>query len=100
MATDPLRLPWAVGVNLTLIVQLAPAARVTVTPQVPSPAGEKSPLNVKALKPSVPPPVFVTVTNRTALEIPTTASPKSRKVGERPIAGAAVPETYSYAPMS
>jgi len=68
--TAPVRVPVAVGVNFTLIVQLAPAA--TVLPQVPSPAKAKLPLIRKApLKVSVAFPVLVSVTYLTALVVPT-----------------------------
>src|SRR6184192_637481 len=68
--TAPVRVPAAVGVNFTLIVQLAPAA--TELPQVPSPANAKSPLMTKLLlNVSVELPVLVTVTNCVALVVPT-----------------------------
>ena len=68
--TAPVRVPVAVGVKFTLIVQLPPAA--TELPQVPSPAKWKSPLMAKLpLNVRVELPVLVTVTNRTALVAPT-----------------------------
>ena len=68
--TVPVRVPVAVGVNFTLIVQLAPAA--TELPQVPSPAKAKLPLMPKLpLNVSVALPVLVTVTNCTVLVVPT-----------------------------
>ena len=70
IVTVPVLGPTAVGVNFTLIVQLAPAA--TGGPQVPSPAKLKSPLTVKLLlKFRVALPVFARVTNCTALVVPT-----------------------------
>jgi hypothetical protein len=64
----PVRAPVAVGVNFTLIVQLAPAA--TVLPQVPTPPKPKSPvklaLNVRAALP-----VLVSVVNCAPLLVPT-----------------------------
>jgi hypothetical protein len=58
MVTAPLRVPAAVGVKVTLMVQLAPA--VTLPPQVL--VWEKSPLAVMLvmLRPALP--VFVSVT--------------------------------------
>ena len=68
--TTPVRAPVAVGVNFTLIVQLAPTA--TELPQVPRPAKWKSPLIRKLpLKVSVALPVLVSVTYLTALVVPT-----------------------------
>ena len=68
--TAPVRVPVAIGVNFTLTVQLAPAA--TELPQVPSPPKAKSPL-IRKLPPnvSVALPVLVSVTNLTALVVPT-----------------------------
>jgi len=64
----PVRVPAAVGVNFTLIVQLAPAA--TELPQVPSPAKAKSPLKA-ALNVRVALPVLVSVVNCAPLLVPT-----------------------------
>jgi hypothetical protein len=66
--TPPVRVPVVVGVNFTLIVQLAPAA--TELPHVPTPPKAKSPLTT-ALNVSVALPVLVSVVNRTALLVPT-----------------------------
>ena len=80
--TVPVRVPAAVGVNFTLIVQLAPAA--TELPQVPSPANAKSPLMTKLLlNVSVELPVLVTVTNCVALVVPTAWLAKVNEAGER-----------------
>src|SRR5260370_9278839 len=65
---EPVRVPVAEGVNLTLIVQLAPAAKEV--PQVPTPAKAKSPL-MAVLSVRVALPVFVTVTNCVLLVVPT-----------------------------
>jgi hypothetical protein len=67
-ASVPVRVPAALGVNFTLIVQLAPAA--TELPQVPSPAKAKSPLNA-ALNVRMALPVFVSVVNCAPLLVPT-----------------------------
>jgi hypothetical protein len=64
----PVRAPAAVGVNFTLIVQLAPAA--TVLPQVPTPAKPKSPVKL-ALNVRVALPVLVSVVNCAPLLVPT-----------------------------
>ena len=71
--TDAVRVPVAVGLKVTLIVQFAPAA--TLVPQVF--VCEKSPLFVPAiampepLKVSVALPVFVSVMFCEALVVPT-----------------------------
>src|SRR5439155_1753126 len=89
--TAPVRVPVAVGANFTLIVQLAPAA--TVLPQVPSPAKAKLPLISKLpLNVSVAFPVLVSVTNLTALVVPTAWLPKLSALGERLTPGAGVPD--------
>jgi len=64
----PVRVPAAVGVNFTLIVQLAPGA--TELPQVPTPEKAKSPLK-PALKVRVVLPVLVSVVNCAPLLVPT-----------------------------
>ncbi len=65
-----MRVPVAVGVKFTLIVQLAPAA--TELPQVPSPAKWKSPLMAKLpLNVRDELPVLLRVTNCTVLVAPT-----------------------------
>jgi hypothetical protein len=74
------RVPAAVGVNFTLIVQLAPA--VTVLPQVPTPAKPKSPLTL-AVKVTVVGVLLVAVTNCAALLVPTAWLPKVKEVGDR-----------------
>lgn len=80
--TTPVRVPVAVGLNSTLMVQLDPAA--TELPQVPNPAKAKSPLMVKLpLKVKVAVPVFETVTNCTELVVPTAELVKVSEVGER-----------------
>src|SRR5213594_1820870 len=87
--TTPVRAPVAVGVNFTLIVQLAPTA--TELPQVPSPAKAKLPLIRKPpLNVGVAWPVLVSVTNLTALVVPTAWLPKLSELGERLTAGPVV----------
>jgi hypothetical protein len=58
MVTDPVLVPAAVGLKVTLRVQLAPAA--TLEPQVL--VWEKSPLTVKLVMRRVALPVFLSVT--------------------------------------
>ena len=69
MVTVPARVPVVVGVKLTLIVQLAPAA--TEDPQVPEPAKAKSPPIVRLLIVSVAFPVLLSVTACATLAVPT-----------------------------
>jgi hypothetical protein len=76
----PVRVPAAVGVNFTLIVQLAPGA--TVLPQVPTPANPKSPVKL-ALNVRVVLPVLVIVVNCAPLLVPTTCVPKVNEVAEK-----------------
>jgi hypothetical protein len=82
------RAPAACGVNITLIVQLAPAANVPValhpeldegsgTPKSPA----SSPLTVKPVKFTGPVLVFVTVTLSGALEVVRACDPNARLVG-------------------
>jgi len=67
MLTAPVRVPVAVGVNVTLMVQEAPAA--TELPQVFVSA--KSPLAVMLVMLNVPLPVLVSVEDWGALVVPT-----------------------------
>ena len=69
MVTLPVRVPVAVGLKLTLVVQLVPGA--SEVPQVPSPAKAKSPLIVKLLIVMVVVPELVRVENCAALVVPT-----------------------------
>jgi hypothetical protein len=77
MVNEPLREPAALGANVTLRVQLAPAA--TLVPQVLVSA--KSPLPVPAMLTlvmlSVASPVLVSVMGAAELAVPTTWLPKS-----------------------
>ena len=76
----PVRVPAAVGVNFTLMVQLTPGA--TELPQVPSPAKVKSPVKA-ALNVSVALPVFVSVVNCAALLVPTVWLPNVNEAGDK-----------------
>ena len=67
--TVPVRVPVAVGVKFTLIVQLLPAA--SEVPQLPSPARTKSPLTVTLLIVKVVLPLLVRVESCAALVVPT-----------------------------
>ena len=67
MLTAPVRVPVAVGVNVTLMVQEAPAA--TELPQVSVSA--KSPLAEMLVTLNVPLPVLLSVTDWAELVVPT-----------------------------
>jgi len=69
MVTLPVRVPVAVGLKFTLIVQRIPVARDV--PQAPSPARAKSPLTVTLLIVKVALPLLVSVENCAALVVPT-----------------------------
>ncbi len=69
IVTVPVRVPVAVGVKFTLMVQLAPDA--SELPHVPAPAKAKSPLMVILLMVRVLEPEFVRVENCVALVVPT-----------------------------
>src|SRR5262249_13108592 len=76
---EPVRLPPAEGVKVTLIVQFAPAARLN--PQVF--VCVKSPLAVMALIVSGPLPEFVSFTCCVALEAPTRDPEKVREAADK-----------------
>ena len=76
MNTLPVRGPVVVGVKVTLIVQLALAARVAAQVVVLA----KSPLMVMLAMFSVAPPVLVSVTVLAALVPPTPCEPKESDV--------------------
>ncbi len=61
MVMAPVRVPVAVGLKTTLMLQLAPAA--TELPQVPNPEGAKSPLMAMLPMDRAALPVFVKVTD-------------------------------------
>lgn len=83
----PLRAPSIVGVNVTVIMQLAPAS--TVLPQVF--VSVKSPLAMMLEIVSVPFPVFESVAVCGALFFPTFSLPKLRLVGARFTCGVPTP---------
>jgi hypothetical protein len=86
----PARVPTAVGVNVTLITQFAPAAKVAgpighaVAPVLVS---AKSPEAAMELIVKGPLPVFVSVTVFAALVVFTNWLPKGRGVGASPTTG-------------
>ncbi len=81
----PVLVPVAVGVKWMLIVQLAPGA--SDVPQVPRPAGAKSPLTVSSVKVNPAVPVLVAVTNCAELVVPTACAAKVNQAGDRLAAG-------------
>jgi len=88
MVTDATRLPAAVGLNVTLIVQLAPPA--TLAPHVF--VCEKSPAFVPAIAMLVidnGPPVLLSVIPCATLELPTDWLPKLKLLTERLTEGGA-----------
>src|SRR6202007_1156019 len=80
----PVRVPEAVGVKVTLMVQFAPAAREL--PQLS--VSEKSPLAEILVIVKVAVPVLVSVTAFAALLVPTVWLAKVSEVGERLATGA------------
>jgi hypothetical protein len=87
MVTDPYRLPLAVGVKVTLIIQVAPGARVVPQELVCA----KSPLAATLVKVKGEPPIFVKKRDCGALLEPTDWGEKYRLLGERVTAGAGTP---------
>src|SRR3989442_15639482 len=92
IVSEPVRLPSAVGVNVTLIVQLAPAA--TELPQVLVWA-KSSPPTVMLLISSAPLPELVRVTVCRTLGVPISWSPKFTLVVERVTWGNATRNPYA-----
>src|SRR5208337_3257708 len=84
MVTAPVLVPVALGLKVTLRVQLAPAA--TLEPQVL--VWEKSPLTVMRVMLRVAFPVLLRVTLLALLLVPTFCDGKVKEVGERLTAGA------------
>jgi len=82
----PVRVPVAVGVNVTLMVQLAPTLK-GVTPIGQLFVWLKSPLMPKLLIVMGPSPVLVSVNASGALEVPTDWTPNVRLVGEKVASG-------------
>jgi hypothetical protein len=87
LATVPLLVPTAVGVKVTLIVQLAPAR--TFVPQVF--AWAKSPLATMLVMARDRLPLFVRVTGCAGLVVPTRWVAKLKLEGERATTGAKMP---------
>src|SRR3990172_5284250 len=83
MLTAPLRAPVAVGVKVTLMVQLAPAARLAAQVVVRA----KSPLATMLLMVRDAPPGLVKVTSCAALVVPTSRSLNTRLLLDRLTAG-------------
>ena len=79
IVTAPVRVPVAVGVNLTLILQLDP----TVTDEPHVLVREKSPLAAMLLIFSAAVPVFLNVTLCEGLVVPTVCEPKLKLVDDR-----------------
>jgi hypothetical protein len=79
IVTAPVRVPVAVGVNLTLILQLDP----TVTDEPHVLVREKSPLAAMLLIFSAAVPVFFNVTLFEGLVVPTVCEPKLKVVDDR-----------------
>ena len=77
----PVRLPKAVGVNVKLMVQLAPPARGVVVLQVPPEATPKSPEAAMALISNGADPVLLSVADWVLLVVPTPWLPKLRLAG-------------------
>lgn len=84
IVTAPLRVPVAVGVNLTLILQLDP----TVTDEPHVVVREKLPLAAMLLIFSAAVPVFLNVTLCEGLVVPTVCEPKLKLVDDRLTTGA------------
>ena len=69
--TVPLRLPTALGVNVTRMVQLLPGASAAPQSPVPALTRWKSPLTVMLVMASGAPPLLVSVRSCGALVVPT-----------------------------
>ena len=77
MVKEPLRKPSAVGVNVSIMLQLAPAAS-----ELPQPfACSKSPLTEIPERCSVAPPVLLNVIGCAALAVFSSCAPKTNAVG-------------------
>ena len=87
MVTEPKRLPAAVGVKVTLMMQLAPAA--TLAPQVL--VWAKSPLAATFVMFKMALPVLVRVTVWGVLVLPTACPVKVRLLGASMTTGASSP---------
>ena len=84
----PERLPLAVGVNVTLITQLLPAATGALVLQVvPLAATAKSPVAAMLVKVKDAVPLLVTVTALAALVVPRTAAGNDTLLGDNIASG-------------
>ena len=90
MVITPVRVPLAVGVNVTAIVHVPEAAIGVEIEQIVPAFRAKSPLAARAMMVSELVPVLVTVTDCAAAVVPTTVLPKVRLEGATDIP-AAVP---------
>ena len=88
--SEALREPVAVGLNVTLIVQLAPAARLEPQLFVCEKFEEFVPANAMLLIVSAPVPVLVNVTGLAALVVFTIWFPNASDVGDRLTTGTRV----------
>jgi hypothetical protein len=91
MRSDALREPVAVGLNVTLIVQVAPAATLPSQLFVCAKSDVFVPANAMLLIVSAEFPVLVSVTALAALVVFTIWFPNASDVGDRLTVGAAVP---------
>lgn len=96
MVIVPLRAPVAGGVNVTLIVQLAPGATLGLQLLVCA----KSPLAAMLVTVNKPVPVFDSVTVCAELVVPTSQLPKAKLMGDRLIRGPADATCQSSAVLS
>lgn len=88
MVIVPLRLPAALGVNETEIVQLADAARLLPDVHVFEPIAKSAPVRVVAPRTSAALPVLVSVTLCAVAVLPIVVEPNVSWVGERVAPGA------------
>ena len=79
MVTAPVRVPIAVGVKVTLRVQLAPAARLALHVFI----SEKSPLTMMPIMLRAELPLLQSVTVCALLHVPTACAGKVKEAGER-----------------
>ena len=84
--------PLKLGVNVTLKVHAAPAARVAPQGAVPDGVAAKSPLATMPEMVSVAPELFVSVTVCGALVVPTACDAKVRLVGDNATGTSPVPD--------
>ena len=89
MVMTPVRTPLAVGVKVTAIVQVFPAATGVEIEQVEPASRAKSPLAARAVMESELVPLLVSVTDCAVAVVPTTVLPKVRLEGVNVTPGAA-----------